>query len=144
MGSEKIAYRLLVIYMILTIISGKVEVPLIIRYANSIVLICISSYYLILSVIRFLNSDFSALSADRKDKISEFSSEVSFFFTSAILAIIQTVHSSEVLTAIKILVILNGVYSIYLNVWVENKKLTFKHYVITFLLIGVGVFIPVS
>ena len=137
MGSEKIAYRLLVIYMLLTIISGKIELPLFIRYANSIVLICISSYYFISSVIRFLNSEF-------KYKIPEFTSGVSFFFTSAILAIIQSVHSPEVLTAIKILVILNGIYSIYLNVWVDNKKLTFKHYVITFLLIGVGVFIPVS
>jgi len=137
MGTEKIAYRLLIIYMILTIISGKVELPLFIRYANSIVLICISSYYLFQSVILSLNSEF-------RKKIPEFSSGVSFFFTSAILAIIQSVHSHEVLTAIKILVILNGVYSIYLNVWIENKNLTIKQYVITFLLIGVGVFVPVS
>ncbi|GEM_PF-2176536 len=136
-GSEKIAYRLLVIYMLLTIISGKIELPLFIRYSNSIVLICISSYYFIQSVIRFLNSDF-------KDKIPEFISGVLFFFISAFLAIIQSVHTIEVLTVVKILVILNGVYSIFLNVWHENKKLTFKHYVITFLLIGVGVFIPVS
>jgi len=137
MGSEKIAYRLLVIYMLLTIISGKIELPLFIRYANSIVLICISSYYFIQSVIRFLNSDF-------KDKIPEYSSGVLFFFTSAFLAIIQSVHTTEVLTAIKILVILNVIYSIFLNIWIENKNLTIKHYIISFLLIGVGVFIPVS
>ena len=137
MDSEKIAYRLLVIYMLLTIISGKIELPLFIRYANSIVLICISSYYFIQTIIRFLNLDFKA-------KIPEFISGVLFFFISAFLAIIQSVHSTEVLNAIKILVILNAIYSIYLNVWLGNKKLTFKHYVITFLLIGVGVFIPVT
>ena len=137
MDSEKIAYRLLVIYMLLTIISGKIELPLFIRYANSIVLICISSYYFIESVIRFLNSEF-------KDKIPEFSSGVLLFFTSAILTIIQSVHTTEVLNAIKILVILNVIYSIFLNVWMKNKNLTIKHYIISFLLIGVGVFIPVS
>ena len=137
MGSEKIAYRLLIIYMLLTIISGKVELPLFIIYANSIVLICISAYFFIQSVIRFLNSDF-------RDKIPEFISGVLFFFTSAFLAIIQSVHTTEVLNAIKILVILNVIYSIFLNVWMENKNLTIKHYIISFLLIGVGVFIPVS
>jgi hypothetical protein len=134
---EKIVYRLLVISMLLTVISGKIELPIFIRYANTIVLICISAYYFIFSGVRYFNSNFQI-------KLPEFIAGVLFAITCAFLAIIQSVHTTEVLTSIKILAILNIIYSIFLKVRMENKNLTIKHYIITFLLIGVGVFIPVS
>jgi len=130
-------YRLFVTTMILTVISGKIELPVFIRYANSIVLIFISAYYFIYSGVRYFNSNLQI-------KLPEFVAGVLFAITSVFLAIIQTVHATEVLTAIKILAIINIIFSIFLRARMENTSLTVKHYIITFLLIGVGVFIPVS
>lgn len=137
MKLAKIAFRFLIISILLTIISGKIDLPFFIEYINIFVLICISIYYFINPVIRSIRSNF-------KDKIPEFISGVLFVFTSAFLIIIQTVHTTEIFSTIKIMVIANAIYSIFLRVRFENRNLSTKHYMICFLLIGVSVFIPVS
>jgi hypothetical protein len=137
MKPEKIAYRFLIIATLLTVISGKIDLPFFIKYINIFVLICIGTFYIINPVIQIISSGF-------KDKIPVIISEILFVFTSAFLVIVQPVHSTGILTAIKIMAITNAIYSIFLNVWFDNKNLSVKHFIISALLIGVAVFIPVS
>jgi hypothetical protein len=136
MKLDKVAFYLLIICISLTIITGKIELSSYLKYANIIILLVLSTFYLIYSLKEIINTGFNKVSID-------FFSGIVFVLTSAFLAIFQSVQTSEFLTCIKLLAIVNGIYSYYLIFRYREKSLSIKHFIISSLLIGVSIVVNV-
>jgi hypothetical protein len=132
MELNKTVYYVLIACISITIVSGKIEISNYLKYANIIILLGISTIYFIYSLKKIINTKFQKVSID-------FFSGIIFVLTSALLAIFQSVQTPEFLACIKLLAIVNGIYSYYLIFRYIEKSLSVKHFIISFLLIGVSV-----
>ncbi len=136
MNLNKIVFYVLIACISLSIITGKIELSNYLKYVNIIILLVLSTFFLIYSLKQITNTGFNKVSID-------FFSGIVFVLTSAFLVIFQSVQTSEFLTCIKLLAIVNGIYSYYLIFRYREKSLSVKHFIISFLLIGLSVVVNV-
>jgi hypothetical protein len=132
MKKDLLFYYLLLACIVLTILGEKVVLSYLFKYGNMIALICIGIYFFISSIGRIIQSEYSHVSI-------EIFSGIIIVFTSAFLAIFQSIHNSDFLTVIKILTIINGIYPIYLIIRFKDKTYSVRHFIISSLLMGVGI-----
>lgn len=133
MKKDLLTYYLLLASIVVTILGEKISMPPLFEYGSVIALICVGMYYQISIMVRIINSKYSHVSI-------EIFSGIIIVFTCVFLGIFQAVHNSYFITSIKILAIINGVYTYYLIIKFKEKTYSVRHFIITFLLIGVGAF----
>ncbi len=131
MKKEFIIYCLLLASIVVTILGEKVSLSPLFEYGNVVTLICVGMYYQISIISRIINSKYSNVSI-------EIFSGIIIVFTCAFLGAFQAIHNFYFLTSIKILAIVNGIYTYYLIIKFKEKTYSVRHFIITFLLIGVG------
>lgn len=132
MKKQNISYVLLLICTLITIVGGKVSLPINIRMINLLTLVGLSSFYFIL-VLRIMSN------SGTKSNIYEIVSGIIFIFSTAFLAIFQFAKIPGILTVIQISVVVNGIYCYYLFYRKYNKNLPIKHLVFSILLMGAGI-----
>lgn len=134
MNRIKIDYSILILGIIITIISEVVTFPLTVKY-GTVLLLLILGLYFVFGVFRH-----SLMETDTKVKIGRTISSVLLALTCAILALFQSVRTSEVVLIIEIVSVLNALFAIYTTFWKIGERLAFKHYLLFSFLIGISAF----
>lgn len=132
MKKDLFSYSVLLACIMTTIVDEKVKLSFLFEIGNIIALICVGTYFFIDFVTRIVQSKYSSI-------VVEVLSGIVLVFTSAFLAIFQAVQSADFVTIIKIMAITNGIFAFYLIVKHKEKTYSVRHFVISSLLIGVGV-----
>ncbi len=134
MKLQKLAFYLVILTVLITIISLSFGIPLWLKYFTMVLLLSLGGYYILL-IYQLLISN---------KKMNElYSGLISFILlilTCTFLALFQSVRTDNILTILNILTVLNGIYPIFLILKFRYNDLVLKHFILAACLIGVGAF----